>query len=397
MRTLPGNVTSPMWIDGRIWFLGDGDGVGNLYSCRPDGSDLRRHTDHDDFYARHAQTDGRRIVYQCGADLWLFDPASDSDREVEIRVPAHRTQAARKFVPAAEHLGAFHVHPARPQRWRSMARGKLFAMAALGRRGAPATATPRSARACATASGWPTAAPLVAVSDASGEERIVAFARPRRQAYAALGTSAASSRMRAAPQGSCVALRQPPQRGLDRRRRQRRAAPSIDKPSTGAARISPGRPTAPWLAYTFCRRLRHCAIKLHERRVAAPARSSRSRSSATTRRRSIPTASTCTSCRLRTFDPVYDSVQFELSLPARGAALPDRAAGRRRGRRSTRRRKGAAAGEAERRRDGGRATQATARQRRCASTSTASPPRRGVPGAREPLRPDSPASRRPAR
>ena len=76
MKSLPGNVTSPMWIDGRIWFLGDGDGVGNLYSCRPDESDLRRHTDHEAFYARHAQTDGRRIVYQCGAKIRLFDPAS---------------------------------------------------------------------------------------------------------------------------------------------------------------------------------------------------------------------------------------------------------------------------------------------------------------------------------
>jgi tricorn protease-like protein len=41
--------------------------VGNLYSIRPDGSDMQRHTDHDEFYARHAQTDGKRIVYQCGA------------------------------------------------------------------------------------------------------------------------------------------------------------------------------------------------------------------------------------------------------------------------------------------------------------------------------------------
>ena len=77
MKTLAGNVTSPMWIGGRVWFLGDGDGVGNLYSCRPDGSELRRHTDHEAFYARHAQTDGRRIVYQCGAKIRLFDPASD--------------------------------------------------------------------------------------------------------------------------------------------------------------------------------------------------------------------------------------------------------------------------------------------------------------------------------
>ena len=101
MKELAGNLTSPMWIEGRVWFLGDGDGVGNLYSCRPDGSDLRRHTDHEAFYARHAQTDGRRIVYQCGARIRLFDPASGSDCEVEIRTPAHRAQAARKFVPAA--------------------------------------------------------------------------------------------------------------------------------------------------------------------------------------------------------------------------------------------------------------------------------------------------------
>ena len=72
----------------------------SLLDVVPDGSDLRRHTDHDDFYARHAQTDGTRIVYQCGADIWLFDPASDSTRKLDIDVPAHRTQAARKFVPA---------------------------------------------------------------------------------------------------------------------------------------------------------------------------------------------------------------------------------------------------------------------------------------------------------
>ena len=36
---------------------------------RPTAATLQRHTDHDDFYARHAQTDGTRIVYQCGADI----------------------------------------------------------------------------------------------------------------------------------------------------------------------------------------------------------------------------------------------------------------------------------------------------------------------------------------
>ena len=101
-----------MWIGDRLYFLGDGEGVGNLYSCRADGSDVRRHTDHDGCYARQAQSDGRRIVYMCGARLWLFDPAQGATRELAIETPAHRTQAARRFVASSEHLEASSLHPA---------------------------------------------------------------------------------------------------------------------------------------------------------------------------------------------------------------------------------------------------------------------------------------------
>ena len=61
MSELQGNITSPMWLGERIYHLSDFEGVGNLYSYRPDGTDLQRHTEHADFYARHAQSDGRRI------------------------------------------------------------------------------------------------------------------------------------------------------------------------------------------------------------------------------------------------------------------------------------------------------------------------------------------------
>src|SRR6478752_3075951 len=128
MRELAGNITSPMWIGERIYYLSDAEGVGNLYSCRPDGSDGRRHTDHDEFYARHAQTDGRHVVYQCGADIWLFDPARDATVKLSIDVPSHRTQAARKFVDAAENLAGFEVHP-RGHSLAVEARGKLFTFA----------------------------------------------------------------------------------------------------------------------------------------------------------------------------------------------------------------------------------------------------------------------------
>src|SRR5918911_1400209 len=124
---LPGNPASPMWIGNRIWFLSDHEGIGNLYSTKPDGTDLRRHTDHDEYYARFAKTDGSRIVYQHAAEIWLHDPAADEGRRVEIDLHSPRVQRHRKFVAADRYLGGFALHP----QGHSIAletRGKLFAM-----------------------------------------------------------------------------------------------------------------------------------------------------------------------------------------------------------------------------------------------------------------------------
>ena len=117
-----------MWLGDRLYFLSDFEGVGNLYSCAPDGTALRRHTHHADFYARHAATDGRRIVYQCAAELWLYDPVSDGTQRLAISVPTARTQAARRAVPVAEHLHNLALHPA-GHSLAVEARGQVFSMA----------------------------------------------------------------------------------------------------------------------------------------------------------------------------------------------------------------------------------------------------------------------------
>ncbi|WP_374117879.1 S41 family peptidase [Streptomyces sp. S07_1.15] len=108
---LDGHLDCPMFVGGRIAFLSDHEGVGNLYSCRPDGSDLRRHTDHADFYARHASTDGSRVVYQCAGDLWLAEDFGPDGvpRKVPVRLGAPRAGRRRYQVPAAANVNSLSV------------------------------------------------------------------------------------------------------------------------------------------------------------------------------------------------------------------------------------------------------------------------------------------------
>ncbi|WP_371481395.1 S41 family peptidase [Kitasatospora sp. NBC_00315] len=111
-RLLPdlrGHLASPMPVGGadgpRIAFLSDHEGIGNLYSCRPDGTDLRRHTDHAAYYAREAATDGTRIVYQHAGDVWLLDGLEAAEPR-RLDVPLGGARAGRRpyQVNAASHI-----------------------------------------------------------------------------------------------------------------------------------------------------------------------------------------------------------------------------------------------------------------------------------------------------
>ena len=130
---LDGDLTSPMWIRengsaGRIYFISDHEGVGNLYSCLPVGEDLRRHTDFEDYYVRNASTDGRRIVYHAGADLFVYDLDEGKNRLIEIDFHSPQVQRKRKFVRTSRYLQEYAIHP-KGQFLATSVRGKLFTFA----------------------------------------------------------------------------------------------------------------------------------------------------------------------------------------------------------------------------------------------------------------------------
>ncbi|MER8186383.1 PDZ domain-containing protein [Kitasatospora sp. NPDC094015] len=106
---LGGNVESPLWVGGRVAFLSDHEGVGQLYSSLPDGSDLRRHSaggpQEQGFYARNATTDGTRVIWHSAGDLWLLDDLDGAaPRRLDIRPAGPRTDRQPHPTPAAGQL-----------------------------------------------------------------------------------------------------------------------------------------------------------------------------------------------------------------------------------------------------------------------------------------------------
>ncbi|MFD1214719.1 peptidase S41, partial [Arthrobacter sp. GCM10027362] len=101
---LAGNLVDPMWVGGRIAFLSDHEGYGNLYSVAPDGSGLRRHTDHGEFYVRHAASDGRRVVFESAGQLWLLEDLAAEARKLEITLGSASTARRPALLNVSRHL-----------------------------------------------------------------------------------------------------------------------------------------------------------------------------------------------------------------------------------------------------------------------------------------------------
>ncbi|MBU6261251.1 MAG: PD40 domain-containing protein, partial [Burkholderiales bacterium] len=310
LEGLRGNLSCPMWIGARLYFIGDDEGIGNLYSCAADGRALRRHSDHAEHYARHASSDGRRIVYQCGAEIWIHDPACERTQRVEIEVAGARTQAARRQVAAAEHLQGATLHPA----GHSLAlevRGQLHTMAFW--EGAPRRHGDGAGRRRLGA--WlADGATLVCASDAGGEEAIEVHrdAGSRRLPWSAAEVGRVIA-LAAAPCGARIAFTN---------HRHELWLGDVDDATlrrldrSDCARITDlaWSPCGGWLAYGYATSPRHTAIKLCEvasgTATLATAPEFRDYAPAFD-----PEGKYLYFLSLRTFDPVYDSVQFELSFP----------------------------------------------------------------------------------
>ncbi|MDQ4038592.1 MAG: PDZ domain-containing protein [Actinomycetota bacterium] len=111
---LTAGLAWPMWVHGRIAFVSDHDGVGNLYSVDREGADLRPHTEHEDAdgYVRNPSTDGHRVVYHARGDVYVLDSlegdvdARECPRRLDIELGTASAVGEPFPIAAAQGLGA---------------------------------------------------------------------------------------------------------------------------------------------------------------------------------------------------------------------------------------------------------------------------------------------------
>ncbi len=124
----PGNQSHPMWADdGRIYFVCDSTGRENIWSMLPNGQDVKQHTVFDSYDVRWPKLDDRRIIFQLGADICIYDIDTDQVIIPEILVPSDLYSSRTKFIEPGNYLEDWNLSPDGRQLAVS-ARGEVFTL-----------------------------------------------------------------------------------------------------------------------------------------------------------------------------------------------------------------------------------------------------------------------------
>ena len=121
-----GESMNPMWWKGRLYFTCDRDGTMNIWSMKPDGSDLQQHTRYRGWDIMSPSLSNGRIVYQLGAELHLFDIAQPPARAIPITLASDLAQMGEKWITdPMSYLTTAHPSPD-GDRVVLTARGEIF-------------------------------------------------------------------------------------------------------------------------------------------------------------------------------------------------------------------------------------------------------------------------------
>tara|TARA_B110000263_G_scaffold250142_1_gene270832 strand:- start:529 stop:3708 length:3180 start_codon:yes stop_codon:yes gene_type:complete len=101
---IKGNLACPLIINQRIYFISDHEGIANIYSCLKTGKSLLKHTNHKNYFVRNASSDNSKIIYHCGARLFILDIKSNKVNKLNIKYNNSNIDTGRKFSCSTKYL-----------------------------------------------------------------------------------------------------------------------------------------------------------------------------------------------------------------------------------------------------------------------------------------------------
>jgi tricorn protease len=94
----PGTSKTPMWYNGRIFFASDRDGTMNIWSMDTEGKNLKQQTEHKYIDIQSPSVSGSEIIYQVGADLWIYNIENGQSEKVPILLASDFDQKREKWI-----------------------------------------------------------------------------------------------------------------------------------------------------------------------------------------------------------------------------------------------------------------------------------------------------------
>jgi tricorn protease len=105
-----GTSKTPMWYNGRIYFASDRDGTMNIWSMDSDGKNLAQHTEHKYIDIQSPYISGNEIIYQLGADIWIYNIESDQAVKVPVLLASDFDQKREKWIKDPQtYLSGFDI------------------------------------------------------------------------------------------------------------------------------------------------------------------------------------------------------------------------------------------------------------------------------------------------
>ncbi len=107
-----GTSNHPMFWNGRLYFLSDRDGVMNVYSADGEGHDVKQESHQKIFDVQSASVSDGKLVYACGADLWMLDLQTRHEQVIPILLVSDFDQLREHWVKKpASYVSAVHIAP----------------------------------------------------------------------------------------------------------------------------------------------------------------------------------------------------------------------------------------------------------------------------------------------